>query len=95
MTVRGKLIGFTSESHNNKDGELKKSTSAYILVQDNGKDTKKPCAGSEVTTVKATTKKAEQFLAELQTYPLGSEVVVTASYFGGAIAYDGYSTLVK
>lgn len=95
MTVVGKLIGFTSESYNNKEGELKKFTSAFILVNDHGKDTKKPCAGSEVTTVKATTKKADKFLAELQTYPLGSEVVVTASYFGGSIAYDGWSSLAK
>lgn len=89
MIINGKLIGYAFEEHDNKDGEHKKSTQAFVETKID------KVRGSQVVTITSFTSKADKFLADLDAVGQGKDITISVYNYKGTTVYDNYIVVNK
>lgn len=89
MIINGKLLGYSYEEHDNRDGEHKKSTKAYIETKID------KLRGSQIVTVTGFTSKADKFLSDLEAAGQGKNITISAYNYKGTTVYDDYLVVNK
>ena len=89
MIINGKLLGYTFEEHDNKEGAHIKSTQAYIETKVD------KIRGSQILTIVGFTNKADKFLTDLDAVGAGKNITISAYYYKGSSVYDDYIVVNK